>query len=589
MFSGPIFRRELQTTARSPRTYLLRTLAAAAIAVYVAVQFEIPRDWTGPAGQTTGKIAELAYRAFHWFVMAQVVVVVGLVPLLAANVIAEEKARGTLGMLLASRLGSAEILADKLASRSLHILSLLALGLSILALIGQNGGIDPVRVLIAYVGTLTTAWVAAALSGLVSVHARTAVGAVIGAYVAVITWLALPLLLALMLEDPQTPASVAWLRPYFRVLARSSPFALNFPSLWGPLARGPSAAPAMARTMAVLQVVLGVAAFAVAARRLRPVYREQLGARPPRSRAWIGRILGLTPKPAPPCGDDAMWWKESRFPESGRLGRVFLLIGLLLVTHETIQHLRWNRLGHYLALDEFFQFGFDLGPWGRHGYHRNSLNYIMCNIITLLYTMVLAASAVLAASSVAGERRRDTWSSLLSTPLDRAGILRAKMIGTLWSVRVPLGMIGFLYLASLASTAMHPIGFLLGVVGISAFLWLAIALGTYVSLRSKDTTQAIFRTLSILLAINLGPALGLMPFVGGFYPASILGGCTPRVLLELPMSRMRVLIMAEAVWRDSRALLAVALVLGVVLAHALAAWFLTRAALRRIGGPVSAA
>lgn len=82
-----------------------------------------------------------------------------------------------------------------------------------------------------------------------------------------------------------------------------------------------------------------------------------------------------------------------------------------------------------------------------------------------------------------------TWEGLLATPLDRALILRAKLFDAAWAVRVPLGMIAFLYLAAVASTAMHPLGFVIAVAGVSAFLWFAIALGTYVSLRSRDATR----------------------------------------------------------------------------------------------------
>ncbi len=209
------------------------------------------------------------------------------------------------------------------------------------------------------------------------------------------------------------------------------------------------------------------------------------------------------------------------------------------------------------------------------------MNNDFCTYAAILYTAALAAAAVVAASGVAGERARGTWTSLLATPLDRAEIVRAKMFGAAWAVRVPLGMIAFLYLAALATTAMHPFGFVIGVAGVSAFLWPASALGTYVSLRSRDATQAIGRTLMILLAINLVPGVVLAPFLE-MVPALVFFGCTPLWLTMMPLSWFRFVDLQIYWGQGGRLLLASAL--GLPLAHALAAWFLSRAAFRQVEG-----
>ena len=139
---------------------------------------------------------------------------------------------------------------------------------------------------------------------------------------------------------------------------------------------------------------------------------------------------------------------------------------------------------------------------------------------------------------------------------------------------MPLGMIAFLDFTALVTTVLHPIGFVLGIVAVAAFIWFAVALGTYVSLRSRNTTQAITQTGLILLAINLGPALVLYRFMDT-YQALIVGGCTPTLLSVLPMSWLQFAAMRHG-WPDPFIKLGAAAVLGVIFAHALAARFLTR-------------
>ncbi len=131
------------------------------------MRIEPPGGWSEARVSTQFEVSDLASTAFLWFMNAQVVIVVTMVPLLVGGAVADEKARGTLGLLLASRLGAAEILADKLAARLLLAVVLMAVGLPVSALIGLFGGIDPALALGYYGGTLTTAWLAAALALLV--------------------------------------------------------------------------------------------------------------------------------------------------------------------------------------------------------------------------------------------------------------------------------------------------------------------------------------------------------------------------------------------------------------------------------------
>ncbi len=338
--------------------------------------------------------------------------------------------------------------------------------------------------------------------------------------------------------------------------------------------------------MATLQAIGGLILFALAAWRLRPVYRRQVGAGPAKRPGRLARLLGLRARSKAPCGDDPIAWKERFAPESAWLARLALLMALALIVHSTVNNAIYNidaiyQVHHrekYYAFEEMFVYGLDIGPWGADGVQRAGLNYQLCESAAILYFAALVAVTILSASGVAGERARGTWEGLLSTPLDRRAILRAKMRGSIGVVRPLLFLIGFFYLTSLAVTALHPVGFVLGVVVVATSLWLATALGTYVSLRSRNANQAIGRTVLILAAADFVPAALLFPFVGG----AAAMATSPFLAMSLPISRMHFVSLSRAIWVEPGAIVVLLIALGILLARAAAAWSLTRAALRRV-------
>ena len=118
------------------------------------------------------ELARFAAAAFEWLAVGQALIVMALVPAMVAGSVAEERSRHTLAGLLVTRLSSTAIILDKLAAKMLQIGVFLAVGLPIASLLGLLGGIDPRSIVYAYSGTVTTAFLLAALSLLVSVYAR---------------------------------------------------------------------------------------------------------------------------------------------------------------------------------------------------------------------------------------------------------------------------------------------------------------------------------------------------------------------------------------------------------------------------------
>ena len=80
------------------------------------------------------------------------------------------------------------------------------------------------------------------------------------------------------------------------------------------------------------------------------------------------------------------------------------------------------------------------------------------------------------------ERERDTWISLVATPLTGREIVRAKLLGAVWGVRHAAAVAALLGLAGALAGSVHPVGLVLVAAELAAYAAFAAALGTWVSL-----------------------------------------------------------------------------------------------------------
>jgi hypothetical protein len=179
--------------------------------------------------------------------------------------------------------------------------------------------------------------------------------------------------------------------------------------------------------------------------RLRPAYRKQLPGetRSSRSAAW-----------RPPVGNQPLRWKERYLGERSPLLRPLAgLAGRALVAACT------------------------LGVYGGLAVHTwiNGPDPAYSQIVLVLGLAVLAVAAVLvavrAAGSVAAERERQTWETLLLTPLKPRVLLRGKLWGAL--------DMAWPYLATYLGAALGPVL----VLGFWATIWLVLTwLATWIVL-----------------------------------------------------------------------------------------------------------
>ncbi len=517
MILGPVFHAELLMNARRGRLYAVRFIYGLIILcqIYLSYQGNLWRFGDG-RGMRIRDMAEFGRTLFTTFAILQAVVVVLLTPALVGGAIADERQRKTLHYLLASELSGLEIVASKLAARLLQVVVLVALGLPVVCLIGLFGGVDFELLLMSYAGTLSTTYFLGALSILVSVASRRPREAISLIYILGFGWLIVPTALLIWMPTwaEPWPTIAHWISPALRWVAVSSPA-----YLMTPMARGVRGGMATVAFEAIgTQLAYGTILVAFAALRLRPSSRSEGG----EGRGWFARRAAWARRKQrwfarPACGDEAMLWKEKYVSRTGGATKVTLVgLGAILIVL-----IGYSGFDFFVAaVDEFWREGYS-----SFGGARRDFNGYLRAVGTAIYGLWLLGVASGAASGLTSEREEDTWISLISTPLDGGEIIKAKLIGPVWALRPVAYLIVGLLAAGMAAGSIHPLGAVACLVELAAFSWFLTAIGTFFSLRSKNSTRAQASTMAVLIFLNGGYLFCCIPFRPD--TSAILAGCTP--------------------------------------------------------------
>ena len=518
---GPVFHAELMTTARRGRYYLLRVIYGLMVLFQVYVvhdSWSRARLWRSTP-LTLNEMAEFAHTIFLSFATLQGVVVLLITPALVGGVIADERQRKTLHYLLTSQLSGGEIVVGKLAARLLQVGVFLLLGLPVLSLISLFGGVDPLIIVMTYAGTATSVFFLATMAILVSVRSRTPREAVTAVYLFMICWLFVPFLLLSILPfaAPNFWTHVGWwLGPALSGLTMPSPMYITRSMI------GFASGSMLERTLWMMGAqVVGASVFvALAAWQLRPAFRTFEGGK--RGFAWARKITAKRSwLPRPPVGDDAMLWKERYVSRSTGLAKgATLLVGFGMVC-----------LLGYLAYDAAKPLLTELIALGWHGTTqraRDNWQEFVTGTTVVTYLLLMLGIASASAGAVTAEKEGDTWLSLTTTPLDGRDILVPKMLGAVWSVRFLIFVILLFWTLAVLFGTMHPLSLVLGVIELAIYCGFLSALGTSISLRSKNTTRALGLTVLILVVINGGYLFCCIPF--RIESPIFFAGCTPGAL-----------------------------------------------------------
>jgi ABC-type transport system involved in multi-copper enzyme maturation permease subunit len=532
MLPGPVFFHELRTFARRRRSFVLRG-AIGLFLIYLVVQparYWIHLGASGWEGQyTAGELAMIGRSLYGSVIWLQAIVILVLTPALVAGAITEDRQRNVLPYLLASPLAGAEIVLGKLAARLINLIVLITLGLPVVSIALFLGGIEPLEVWLAYGLSITTLYLVAAMSIFVSTFSTRLRDAILWAYVIELAWLGVPILEWLLIElGGAWAGALVEARPVSDWITWSSPSKLVVSLSW--FTRGPGLIENLLWMMA-LQIAYGSVLIAWPTLRLRAVERGD--------RLWSWQRLGVPTQSRPrrlftrrDCGDDPMLWKECTSTVGGgsiKRTIVMLLLGLVAAVGLGV----WVYELGVPAFREVLEHGYgSTARWD--GIESLSIG---SRVLTgCLYVVVGLILGVVAATGVTAEHEKDTWVSLMVTPLERREIIRGKILGAFWRVRGIIAALLVVWLIGMVCGAIHPLGFLLALVATATYLAFIAGLGTFISLSCKSSARAIGLTVGSLVFFNGGYLFCCVPFLDGRESILAAAGVTPMVVTTVLFS-----------------------------------------------------
>jgi ABC-type transport system involved in multi-copper enzyme maturation permease subunit len=514
---GPVVRYELITTARRGRFYIARVVYGLCLLFLLFTRFQ-EFNARHPQGGTVEEVQTFAEATFISFAGAQGAALLCLIPALVAGVIADEHQRKTLHYLLASRLSSAEIVLGKLGARLVHVMTFVALGIPVVCLLALYGGLNPDNVFYVYLGTLSIAVFASGLSILISIMARRPRDAILVTYGIGALWLLVPAWLQYIAH--YMGGSLWWVGPVNDCVLMTNPL-----FVWGHatnqiffMTRGGFRAGWFLGQftwifywMVGLQSALGLLFVALAVLGLRPMRGNSWPGGQPQTGWWsrlVNRFLAITrarvatsltqnqlliaPPDRAPCGDDPMFWKERHTSAGGGLRwlgsrPMVLFFGVLL--------------GCYL-LDVSYPV---LSDW-LDGRWRQAPSAEVSDALRgsseVLAVLAMLGVAAAAAVSLTGEREQDTWTSLATTLLTPAEIVRAKQFGAVWSARRVGVALLVTWAAGVLLGGIHPLGVLACALYVVVIAWLIATIGVFASSIARNSTRALVATFIAILVFS---------------------------------------------------------------------------------------
>lgn len=529
---GPVFLYEVVRVGRRKSTFIFRWVYVLLIVALLGLLYfawsesMVSRGYRGRVPRE--EMPKFANIFFEVVAVVQYVVVLLLTPGYVAATITSEKERQTLEFLLATDLRNREIVFGKLAARSITLGMYVLAGLPVLAFLQLFGGIDPDLALASAAGAVLTVFGLSAVSLAVSVAVRKSRDAIAMTYLGLVAYLAASLTLALLVRFQLTRTGDHLLDLGLIVIdwqAVADWFAAGNALYVYPIETNggrnvpPDVIARMLGRYAAFWGVVTLLALVYAVARLRPVALAQAHGTP---RVASERVAARRPA----IGTQPVLWREV-FGSGGRVGVMgwlfrFAVVGLVATVPCLIAYYsffdtsswRWNR-----TLDaRWTEFVRGMSVWVR----------ICTGVLT---AVILFGAALRGAAAVAGERDKDTWLTLTSTPLTPAEVLLGKWVGCLAGMRFAYAVLLGVWGVGLALTAIHPLMLaatvLLIAVYVSAFSWVGIVC----SLWAKTTLGASVRAFG--MSLFLAGGFWLLFLVCCALPLSISGGGGGRTL-EIP-------------------------------------------------------
>lgn len=235
----------------------------------------------------------------------------------------------------------------------------------------------------------------------------------------------------------------------------------------------------------------------------------------------------------PPVGEQPMVWKEVH-AERGLARRWFVVAPIGLLIGASMLPLVW---GWY----ERYQWDQSWASW------RESLNIWVRVVGTIAAGLTLIAVGVQAAHSIRTERDRETFDSLLTSPLSSEDILYGKWLGAILSVRWMLPWLAFIWGLGVLGCGLNLLAVPLLVLAWCVYAAAMASLGLWFSLVSRTSMRAVLYTILAAVGLAVGHWLIWLPCgclslwrgfpaeagrwlvmaQGGLTPPAVLGGYFP--------------------------------------------------------------
>ncbi len=536
----PILVRELTALARAGRTISGRVWFAAFAALAVVGTFLVQAYWShwAPTGAHIGVAARQAFRILVFFHATSCFALLSR----GSLSIAGEKDRRTLDFLLTTQLSSADVIFGKLGSCLVEFVSIIAALAPFLGLLVALGGIDPRLILTLYCAVATSALALASLAIWVSTISESSKKAVNLSVGSVMLWWFLPSVLPFVLPILRIPFPWWLATPNFWLMQSGPVFVLSS-SVFGGLSFVRIVDAVV--VMCWLQVLVALVFTAASIVQLRSAHRTFAGADGSGSSV---RVFGrrVPRRLRPDVGDDPIIWRE-RY--TGRSTGFSLLLDRLIQLSIAGGFLYSTAYFAWPALLEVWRNGFASGFSGPEPPELNLFVRMMfpgsvaqtldsariafnvfiriSSLTTALFIAVCTPG--FAAQSILNERAKETWTSLIATPLSAFEILRSKFIVTLWRLRKGVVALLVLWTLGLATGSLHPVGFALALALLTAWTGCLVTIGLMFGLRQNTAQTGGNSLLSLSMLLW---TCGFLPYLLPKRFSSVLLGF-PSLLFDL--------------------------------------------------------
>ena len=467
---GPLAGPECLRASRRGWVIWVRMLAAFAAGVVLFTALWVA-DFTRVIEPNHLPYTEL--RGGLWVVEGMILAFVMILsPAVLAGSLAGEKERGSIGLLLTTRVNALDIILGRLSGRLSQVLMIELAAVPCLLLLATYAGMGPAVTLSLLALPLAVSFGGGGIALAASALSRRGRDALLFVYLLYVLFLMSPMAASFGAEW------VGLINPFVAL---------------GPLVFEEETWPALATFS--LWTGMGLASLGLGAWRLRPAcLAESAEAR--------GRKKARRRVAVPPLTGRPMLWKELYIERVGTLGRAGRWIGGALVA--------WLSLGS-LALAGVSAWAFykdTEGTWAIWSVEQLSFWYGgSSRPISFLIQWAIGLRAAVAISS---ERERGTWDALLTSPLEGSEIVRGKLWGSLHALRWLIGSALLAWTISVALGGLLPGEYAELIVEMLTLGPLTAAIGVRTSLRSSTATRAMGVTIGIWFgAYLLGKAIAL--------------------------------------------------------------------------------